>query len=121
MRKLGDQWVEVIDGVEHMVKLVEAERGNECPLCIFRSIKRGGCQSKDYCPGIKKTIKDLGILNDDGCLPNCWGEYPKLKRDVDIKSPVIAWYRYVTRDGLFCMTEAYKTEQEAKDEWNRRT
>jgi hypothetical protein len=119
MKNLGDQWIEIIDGEEHMVKLVEAERGNECPLCIFHSIKKGGCQSKYYCPGRKKTIKDLGILNKDGCLPNGWGEYPHVEGVRDTKTWVV-WYRCVTRMGVYCTTDSYKTKEEAIDAWNRR-
>ena len=34
MKKLGEQWVEIIDGKEHMVKAVE---GDECHGCMFGS------------------------------------------------------------------------------------
>lgn len=82
MRKLGDQWIEIIDGKEHMVKAVE---GENCQGCMYSSCQRFAeaafwqCRSEgEICPFDtgELIIKDLGILND-GCLqcPFC-GEYP---------------------------------------------
>ena len=80
MIKLGDQWVEVIDGKMHMLKAVErpeeishiSARVHPCFKCFF--------QMDDYdCSYPRATwkcdlakniiIKDLGVLNDDGFLP----------------------------------------------------
>ena len=37
MKKLGEQWIEIIDGVDHMVKAVEkvSEKSYDCTGCIF--------------------------------------------------------------------------------------
>ena len=120
--KLGEQWIEVIDGQEHMLKAVDSTYN--CNGCAFLG-GSGKCLHSSIleCPvyRIDAIIKDLGILKD-GLLQNCWGEYPKLKISADTKTDALFWYRYVTRerDDVFCMTEAYKSEQEAKDAWNRR-
>ena len=37
MHKLGDQWIEIIDGQEHMVKAVENTTGN-CKGCDLQIV-----------------------------------------------------------------------------------
>jgi hypothetical protein len=96
MRKLGDQWVEVINGQEHIFKAVE-------PLINGNT-----------------DIKDLGILNEDGCLTNCWGEYPGIEELADVHTRE-HWFRCITRNNVYCATESYKTKQQAIDAWNRRS
>jgi len=111
MRKLGDQWTEVIDGQEHMVKAVEGV----CENCGLSHL----CNLSADCPMDWGLIaKDLGILKN-GCLPNCWGEYPRIEvsRDAGLKE---YWYRAITRLDVYCTTDSYKSEQEAIDAWNRR-
>lgn len=123
-RKLGEQWVETLkDGTRHMFKLVEEygfgyrwvyrETGNgvEANLDVGSS-----CSNSD--PKVI-SFKDLGILNEDGCLPNCWGEYPRIEElvDVHIKEH---WFRCITRNNVYCATDSCKTKQEAIDAWNRR-
>ena len=46
-------------------------------------------------------IKDLGILNEDGCLPNCWGEYPRIEERVDVHTKE-HWFRCITRNNVLC-------------------
>ena len=93
--KLGEQWIEMIDGQEHMFKAVT-------PIVNGHT-----------------DIKDLGILNEDGCLTNCWGEYPRIEELVDVHTRE-HWFRCITRNNVYCATESYKTKQQAIDAWNRR-
>jgi hypothetical protein len=125
MRKLGDQWIEIIDGHEHMVKAVEkvSEKSYDCTGCIFNG-HNGTCMyhSQDCPLGEVEYgyIKDLGILNEDGCLTNCWGEYPEIEELVDVHTRE-HWFRCITRNNVYCATESYKTKQQAIDAWNRRS
>jgi len=104
MRKLGEQWVEVINGQEHMLKCT----GLADDMSII--------------------IKDLGILNASGLLPIPFDVpvgYPKY--------PVINEYSrntdrvpelfQVSYSHMNCHINfgIYNSEQEAKDAWNRRT
>ena len=112
--KLGEQWIEIIDGQEHMVKAVRPVE--LCQGCLYNG-NGGGCWWKgfdDECEmGSRFIIKDLGILNKDGCLPcQVCGEYPKL--DIHgiclscrgIKHNIwVGWYLDL---------------QQAIDAWNRR-
>jgi hypothetical protein len=80
--KLGEQWIEMIDGQEHMVKAVRPVE--LCQGCLYNG-NGGGCWWKgfdDECEmGSRFIIKDLGILND-GLLPCPFcGSYPST--DVD--------------------------------------
>lgn len=118
-RKLGEQWVEIIYGQKHMVKEVSALSYGDCNGCFLFTVD--GCgKVTDFAPCSSDTIiKDLGILNEDGCLPNCWGEYPRIEElvDVHIKEH---WFRCITRNNVYCATDSYKTKQEAIDAWNWR-
>jgi hypothetical protein len=124
MRKLGEQWVETLkDGTRHMFKLVEeygfgyrwvyrkTGNGVEADLDVGSS-----CSNSD--PKVI-SFKDLGILNEDGCLPNCWGEYPSIEELVDVHTKE-HWFRCITRNNVYCATDSYKTKQETIDAWNRR-
>ena len=122
MRKLGEQWIEIIDGQEHMVKAVDCVDG--CQGCFFHGtiMYESDCKSETIngCHGGRDfIIKDLGILNEDGCLTNCWGEYPRIEELVDVHTRE-HWFRCITRNNVYCATESYKTKQQAKDAWNRR-
>jgi hypothetical protein len=125
MHQLGDQWIEIIDGERHMVKAVE---GKYCQGCMYSSGSKfcdavfWRCMREgEKCPfnDDNLIVKDLGILNKDGCLPNGWGEYPHVEGVRDTKTWVV-WYRCVTRMGVYCTTDSYKTKEEAIDAWNRR-
>ncbi len=68
--KIGEQWVEEIDGKMHMLK---ADKPVElCQGCLYNG-NGGGCLWSgfdDECEmGSRFIIKDLGILNEDGLLP----------------------------------------------------
>jgi hypothetical protein len=83
MRQLGEQWVEVIDGEEHMVKCVErhSEQTYDCSGCFYNN-NTGKCLYGQDCPIADVEhgyIRDLGILKN-GILPEeRTGEYPKLR------------------------------------------
>lgn len=111
MHKLGDQWIELIDGEEHMVKAVETTVHPPCGLCMYSHgyqctypSELGECD--------KYAIKDLGILKD-GLLPCPFcGEYPEVDTHGiclscrGIKHNIwVGWYLDL---------------QEAKNAWNRR-
>lgn len=121
--KLNEQWVEVIDGKRHMLKAVE---GGEhwCDGCCFNT-GVGNCSwdSPKYCRnGSEYRIKDLGILNEDGCLPSPWGGYPKIVR---LGSERFCTYKvrfYLNHEGVWGSTLVEftgNTRQEAIDAWNR--
>ena len=132
MRQLGEQWVEVIDGVKHMVKEAKSENIEiVCPRCLF-SDGNGTCNyPEDDCPVRNGCyIKDLGILNDEGLLPmpSNTSVYPKLEswrklprfggQSRNIGSMA---YSYSATDCI-CkfMTKSFGTKQEAINAWNRR-
>lgn len=122
MKKLGDQWVEIIDGQEHMVKEVSALSYGDCNGCFMFTV--AGCgKVTDFAPCSSDTIiKDLGILKD-GRLPCPFcGEYPTIKSGQD--SDGWSYVELVCGNYLHRMTgylsdlEAYK--QQLIDAWNRR-
>lgn len=123
-RKLNEQWVLEINGVKHMVKAVEG-------ICIDCFLENGSrCTRSDECPAGDQgnyIIKDLGILNEDGCLPSPWGGYPKIIHEVDQDRTESGedvhydnlWCVEIHKPVLIC-TDEYPTKQEAIDAWNRR-
>lgn len=122
--ELGDQWIEIIDGQKHMVKAVAPIE--LCKGCFF-NCNQGGCCWKgfDNCQmGSFFIIKDLGVINEDGCLPSPWGGYPKVIR---VGKPNFVTYfnvSYVQKSekgkGSLQVQVTGKTKQEAIDAWNRR-
>jgi Lar family restriction alleviation protein len=120
MRKLGEQWVEEIDGKEHMVKAVK--QTNKCSGCVFcTSIWCADHnQSERDFDCMTMIIKDLGILNEDGLLPCPFcGEYPE--NDTKDYCQFGFVVRHVCKNNKTAMgTSNYKTKQEAIDAWNRR-
>ena len=132
MRQLGEQWIEEIDGVRHMVKAVKGVEGEKlCTACIFKpriypdysKIRHDTVQTPFrcaygvLCPIEEGYIKDLGPVNDNGCLAEeRTGLFPKISR-LEIDDCV--WVAAVHDD--FVTVMAYgNTKQEAIDAWNRR-
>jgi hypothetical protein len=64
MHKLGDQWIEVIDGKEHMVKAVAPVF--DCQGCMYLAEECCVNSHQILSCGIGKRfiLKDLGILKD---------------------------------------------------------
>jgi hypothetical protein len=64
-------------------------------------------------------IKDLGILNEDGCLPSDFGVYPEVYEHVlmGINGYMVKAYIPDPHVGKYAWG---KTKQEAIDAWNRR-
>ena len=98
MRKLGEQWIEVIDGHEHMFKAVT-------PIVNGHT-----------------DIKDLGILKD-GLLPCPFcGEYPEIGHFGDGFSPITFYISHKDDncEMMWLRSISFQTEQQAIDAWNRR-
>jgi len=129
MRNLGEQWVEEIDGKEHMVKLVEGnlDRTHRCDGCAFHNEYKKLCEIRGGAKHISEVgcarqyliIKDLGVLNEYGCLKSDFGIYPAIYRHV-----IMGVNGYMVKA---CATDPYvgkyawgKTKQQAIDAWNRR-
>jgi hypothetical protein len=108
MRKLGEQWIEIIDGQEHMVKCV-------------------GIRNPVIADGNNFITKDLGILNTSGLLPipfdvpDGYPIYPVINeysRDTDGEPDLFqVSYSHMNYHINFGI---YNSEQQAIDAWNRR-
>ena len=137
MKELGDQWIEEIDGKKHMVKAVTPYRDNKCDGCSFLcsvGLKTIECKVESIigckmdinqrpCPVFARNliIKDLGLVNELGCLPNPWNDkkYPTIYSIGDGVNFEIEWF--VESDNGTTHAKAYgKTRQEAIDAWNQR-
>ena len=119
MRNLGEQWVEEIDGKEHMLKAVSNHTGT-CKGCDLQVVEHcyGTCGA-DY--GCNFIVKDLGILNADGCLPSSFGEYPTIAAPSEDNGEWCVYAFLNEGKKLIKDEEAWgETEQEAIDVWNRR-
>ena len=129
MRKLNEQWIEVIDGQEHMMKAVKSFDGKSCNTCIYFGDMR--CEYKQKhnvssCPTGGSRIelndiivKDLGILNKSGCLPEeRTGLYPTMEKE-EFFNGATFYILYIKKDGIFVQVKG-KTIQKARNKWNRR-
>ena len=134
MRKLGEQWIEMIDGQEHMLKVVEQAKTVNADVC-------GGCHfgvcgdichdgalhvcgyGEGKCPldNVDWVIKDLGVLKD-GRLPCPFcGEYPIINNDYNDENKKCFDVICTNKEcGCSCETLFYLIKQEAIDAWNRR-
>ena len=117
--KLGEQWIEVIDGHEHMLKAVDSTYN--CNGCAFLG-DSGKCLHSSIleCPvyRIDAIIKDLGIMKD-GLLPCPFcGEYPTLKEELDENDERI--YAVEHECNIDMTTGLNHDRQTLIDAWNRR-
>ena len=111
-RKLGEQWVEEIDGKKHIVKAVKGL----CENCGVSHL----CNLSSDCPMAWGLVgKDLGILNEDGCLPSDFGVYPEVYEHtlMGIDGYMVKAYTSEPHIGKYAWG---KTKQQAIDAWNRR-
>lgn len=118
MHQLGDQWIEVIDGQEHMLKLVHITYG-VAPQMLFHihGILVYTLFDEEQQIWVRYTCRDLGILKD-GLLPCPFcGQYPRL---VDDDSYVGMYLECEDEDCIGARTEVRFTKQELFDDWNRR-
>lgn len=126
MRKLGEQWVEEINGKRHMLKCVKQkaeishieEKIHQCHKCLFQMDDYDCAYPGDgwKCDMENGTIiKDLGILNEYGCLPAPWDDkqYPNIHKSLEI-------WNINARIGEVFMSAQGHTLQQAIDAWNRR-
>lgn len=124
MKELVEQWIEVINGQEHMVKEVSALSYGDCNGCFLFTV--AGCgKVTDFAPCSSDTIiKDLGILNDDGLLPCPFcGEYPVVENAYEgcgYTPPDGYWRVYCSNDNHEISVSSGKRRQESIDAWNRR-
>ena len=113
MKKLGEQWIEEIDGKKHMVKAVEGlcekcDISHTCNLSVDCHMERG------------LIAKGLGILNEDGCLPCPFcGEYPTPKEELDENDVRI--YAIEHECNIDMTTGCDHDKQTVINAWNRRT
>lgn len=120
MRQIGEQFThELIDEKNHMLKAIEKIGG--CVGCDLQKLENcyGLCDASKG--NDKIIIKDLGILNEDGCLPAPWNNnlYPKIINEIYFGESV---YRIHADEYPFSMDICYrKNKNEAIDAWNRRT
>ena len=121
-RQLNEQWVEEIDGVKHMYKVLPCKDGNPCLGCDFgyfdmdvEHVRIHICSCKIRCDDNGKyIIKDLGVLCD-GFLPEeRTGLYPEIE-NLRNETFIVS----VRTDDVIVICYG-NTLQEAKDAWNRR-
>lgn len=137
LRILNEQWYEKgDDGKYHMYKAVKPYKtakgmgDSRCTGCRFVN-DAGDClweqegnlnsYSKSCGCGQNFVIIELGILNDDGCLPSSWGDYPTISVPSYEKEPWCV-YAYLRRKEVVIKQEKAwgDTEQDAVDNWNKR-
>ena len=124
MRQLGEQWIEngrmykaVVQESKIVNRIID---GNICHGCCHVDKWDDDCLHFDQiCPVEKGLIvKDLGPVNEDGCLPCPFcGEYPKIIHPTE-NMPVVSIVH--TGVGHRILLEFFSSKQEAIDAWNRR-
>ena len=117
--QLNEQWVEELDGKKHMLKLVPSIL--LCSGCVFsnKTFCSDPIMSERNIDCSKTIIKDLGVLNEDGCLPADFGVYPEVYEHVlmGINGYMVKAYIPDPHVGKYAFGN---TKQEAIDAWNRR-
>ena len=144
MHKLGDQWVELFgDGKWHMLKCARnipemlPEIYNHidsfsCNGCVYFATDNcdgsADCtQDKCACQDIGCIVVDLGIIDENGCLPEeRTGKYPTIS-DRNAEQP---WLGHIwdcvikgklgNDDGAIEIRVSALTRPEVIDRWNQR-
>ena len=108
-RKLGEQLVITVDKQKHLMEEVEGWGNHIREVCI---VNESGEVRRVF-------AKDLGILNEDGCLPSDFGVYPEVYEHVlmGINGYMVKAYISDPHVGKYAWGE---TKQQAIDVWNRR-
>lgn len=125
MHTLGDQWIELIDGQEHMVKAVK--KNGKCTGCVhlFQQDRcHVVCKHHSAWTALECPFKviDLGILRD-GCLSSPWDKsiYPVISVVSQTKEGDVDFVCLeILLNGQVLVFGMYNTIQDAKDAWNRR-
>lgn len=106
LRILNEQWVR--DGI--MYKAIK--KGERCVIA---------CSFLDEQVPDGLTFIELAPVNEDGCLPSSWGDYPTISVPSYEKEPWCV-YAYLRRKEVVIKQEKAwgDTEQEAVDNWNKR-
>jgi len=122
MKTLGEQWIEIIDGQKHMVKVGLSMKGEACRGCIYMG-RVDECSHPCGCPMKNQfdpttIVKDLGPVNEDG-VPTCpfCGEYPVLDAQENFDGRDI-WFLECA--GCGARTAEYFEAEEAINAWKRR-
>ena len=115
MRQLGEQWVE--DG--RMWKVVPS---GLCDGCAFNMgcLQNGGVRCKNgHCVTKQGHVKDLGPVNEDGCLAEeRTGLFPVVEnRFHNLWAVTVSIDDFVKTVQVTCYGD---NKQEAIDAWNRR-
>ena len=118
MKALNDQWIEEIEGVRHMVKAIPITSGYVCHGCMFYDANIQDCSKYTIpCDDKKFIIKDLGPVNEEGCLAEeRSGKFPEIEHQ---SYGPVRWSCLVMDDFGYVRTFG-DTKQEAIDAWNRR-
>ena len=126
MRKLGEQWIEVIDGVRHMMKVVKGDGITTCMGCFYFDNYDKDCKNpvgEVQCS--EGIIIDLGPVNEDGCLAEeRTGLFPEIANKFDLFAMDSVWvaeFQYADSTGMIIQIQIRaNTKQECIDAWNRR-
>ena len=124
MREIGEQWIEECsDGKMHMYKAVEGPKivnglmeSNTCHGCCYVDKWDDDCLNPNQaCPvGKGVIVKDLGPVNEDGCLAEeRTGIFPNISFTCD------EWCVEYNEDYISVACFGV-TKQQAIDAWNRR-
>lgn len=138
MRKLGEQWVEEINGKRHMLKCVKQkaeishieEKIHPCHKCLFQTDDYDCAYPGDgwKCDMEKGTIiKDLGPVNKEGLLrvpfdvPEGYPLYPTITSYSTSIGEKDSLFQVVYSNMALHMAYGFfNSEQKAIDAWNRR-
>ena len=123
MYQLNEQWVEDYGTVKHMVKAVEQEQPecceSSCDFCCFEHFHCNRARIADCKFGKNYIVRDLGPVNEDGCLPCPFcGEFTTLKYELDENDESI--YAVEHECSVYITTGWNHDKQAVINTWNGR-